>query len=103
MSEICNVCGLPKDLCICQTIAREQQQIVVRLETKRFRKKVTVLEGLAQSGVDLNSLAKKLKARFACGGQVTERREIVLQGDHRKFIKGVLAKDGFNPDTIKVE
>ena len=27
MAAICNVCGLPDELCICQEIAKEQQKV----------------------------------------------------------------------------
>ena len=103
MGEICPKCGLMKpDLCICETVAREQQEIVVRIEQKRFKKKVTVIEGLDKSGVDLNKLAKSLKGKLACGGTVSDRK-IMLQGDHRRKIKEVLAKEGFKPENIKIE
>ena len=103
MSEICKVCGLPKDLCVCDAIAKEQQQIIVRIEKKRFGKLMTIVEGLAGSGVDLNKLAKSLKARLACGGTVTDQKEILLQGDHRRSIRAALAKEGFTPESIKFE
>ena len=103
MAEICNVCGLPKDLCICEAVAREQQEIVVRTEKKRFGKLITVVEGLDRSGVDLNKLLKSLKSKLACGGTVSDKKEILLQGDHRRSIKSVLAKEGFKIENIKIE
>jgi len=29
MAEICPICGLPKDLCVCKQISQEQQRIVI--------------------------------------------------------------------------
>ncbi|NOX71808.1 MAG: stress response translation initiation inhibitor YciH, partial [Candidatus Micrarchaeota archaeon] len=29
MSEICPKCGLPKDLCVCTTIAKEEEKIKI--------------------------------------------------------------------------
>ena len=31
-------CGLPKELCVCETIAKETQNIIVTTELKRFKK-----------------------------------------------------------------
>ena len=103
MGEICPVCGLPKDLCICEAVAREQQDIVVRTEKKRFGKLITVVEGLDKSGVDLNKLLKSLKGKLACGGTVSDKKEILLQGDHRRKIRAILAKEGFKSENIKIE
>ncbi len=103
MAGICNVCGLPKDLCMCDTIAKEKQELVVSVEKKRFGKLMTVVSGLAQSGVDVQKLTKELKAKLACGGTITEKQDIELQGDHRKAIRSVLEKLGFSVDSIKIE
>ena len=31
MSEICPICGLPKELCMCEEIAREQQLSLIHI------------------------------------------------------------------------
>ena len=101
MSDICVTCGLPKDLCVCETIAKESQRIVVKTIKKKFGKKYTVIQGMNQTEIDLKDLAKKLKAKFACGG--TAKDGIVeLQGDHLRNIKAELVALGFAPDTIEV-
>jgi len=46
MAEICPVCGLPKDLCVCEEISKEQQRIRIRLETRKWGKKYTVIDGI---------------------------------------------------------
>ena len=46
MSEICTKCGLPKELCVCETIAKESQKIIVKLVKKKFNKISTVVEGI---------------------------------------------------------
>ena len=38
MPEICPKCGLPKELCVCETIAKEEQRIKVRSEKRKFGK-----------------------------------------------------------------
>ena len=44
MAVICNTCGLPEDLCACDDLAKDSTQIIIRLETRRFRKKGTMIE-----------------------------------------------------------
>ena len=102
MSEICVKCGLVKELCVCETIAKESQLIKIFLERKKFRKFSTIIEGIDQKEINLRDLAKKLKEQFACGGTVKEGN-IELQGDHKNKIKDILIKMGFSPDTIEVK
>ena len=102
MSTICTTCGLPKELCVCEAIARESQKITVILDKKKFGKQYTVISGINEHEVDLKDLAKKLKNKFACGGTAKEGK-IDLQGDHRKNAKEELIKLGFLADTIEVK
>jgi translation initiation factor 1 (eIF-1/SUI1) len=46
MAVICNTCGLPEDLCACGELEKDSTHIIIRLETRRFRKKGTMIEGL---------------------------------------------------------
>ena len=102
MSEICSKCGLVKELCVCETIAKESQLIKVFLERKKFKKVYTIIEGIDEKEIDLKDLAKKLKAQFACGGTAKEGR-IELQGDHKNKVKGILIKMGFSPESVEIE
>ena len=36
MAAICNVCGLPDELCICQEIAKEQQKATISTDRRRY-------------------------------------------------------------------
>ena len=58
MSEICPICGLPKDICVCEEVAKEQQQIVIRVVRRRYGKEVTIIEGIDGSEINLEELAK---------------------------------------------
>jgi len=100
MSEICTRCGLPKELCVCETIAKESQTIKVRLEKKKFGKVYTVIDGIDEKEINVRDLSKRLKSRLACGGTV-KRGKIELQGDHKQRIKEFLIEFGFPAETIE--
>jgi len=95
MAGICSVCGLPEELCMCEQIAKEQQKIRILTDTRRYGKIVTVVEGIDDTDIDLDDLARKLKTRCAAGGTAKEGR-IELQGDHKKKVKEVLEELGFS-------
>lgn len=101
MNEICQKCGLPKDLCVCETIAKEQQKIKVYTESKKFRKVYTIIEGIDKKQIDMKELTKKLKNKFACGG-TTKEGKIELQGDHKSKVMAILVEAGFAPETIEI-
>jgi translation initiation factor 1 len=100
MSDTCPKCGLPDELCVCEDMAREDQQIQVSLSERRFGKQMTVVEGF-DNDVDLGELETKLKKALACGGTHKDGK-IQLQGDHTRRIKDVLEDLGFDPNAIEV-
>ena len=100
MVGVCNQCGLPQDLCVCETIAREQQKITVTTEKRKFGKKYTIVKGISKEA-NIDDIVKKLKAKFACGG-TAKGGHIELQGDHKSRIKVVLVEIGFPEETIEV-
>jgi translation initiation factor 1 len=98
MAGICSVCGLPEELCICEQIAKEQQQIRITTDTRRYGKVVTVVEGIDSGDIDMEELARKLKTKCAAGGTYKEGK-IELQGDHKKKVKEALEELGFSVDS----
>lgn len=102
MAEICPICGLPKDLCVCQQISQEQQRIVIKLEKARFGKPVTVINGIIGNPRELKKLAQTLKNMCACGGTAKDNK-ILLQGDHRLKVKDYLVELGYKAENIEVE
>ncbi|HDM25146.1 MAG TPA: stress response translation initiation inhibitor YciH [Thermoplasmatales archaeon] len=100
MSDICEVCGLPKELCVCEELVREQQKITIKLDRRRYGKMMTLIEGLNPNEVDLHSLVSKLKSACACGGTVKDGI-IELQGDHRVKAKEILEKMGFRVESYE--
>ena len=101
MAEVCPDCGLPKELCVCETIAKESQKIIVSTVKKAFGKLNTVITGIDEKEINLKDLAKKLKSEFACGGTAKEGK-IELQGNHKQKIKKSLVRFGFAPETIEI-
>ena len=101
MSDICETCGLPKDLCVCEIIAKESQKIQISMIKKKFGKKYTIIAGIDEKEINLKDLIKKLKERFACGG-TAKGGVIELQGDHKHQVRDILISMGFAPDTIIV-
>ena len=99
MSDICPKCGLPKEICVCEEIAREQQNITVAVDKRRYGKMMTVVDGLNPHDLDLDSLISNLKSICACGGTIKEGK-IELQGDHRSKVKEALEKLGFIVEVI---
>jgi len=100
MVGVCNQCGLPEDLCVCEAIAREQQKITVTIEKRKFGKKYTVISGIEKEA-NINEIFKTLKSKFACGG-TAKTGQIELQGDHKSRMKAVLVDLGFAEETIEV-
>lgn len=98
---VCPKCGLPKELCVCQTIAKETQKIRVERVQKRYGKHMTVIRGIDTAKIDVKDLMKKLKSKLACGGTY-KNNEIELQGDHRGQVREILVKEGFPRDIIEV-
>jgi translation initiation factor 1 len=98
MAEICSVCGLPKELCMCEEIAREQQSVKIYTDSRRYGKTVTVIDGIDDNDIDINDLAKKLKNKCAAGGTAKDGK-IELQGDHKKKVKEALESMGFKTEV----
>ncbi len=102
MTDICPTCGLPQELCVCETIAKESQIIKVYIVRKKFGKKYTIIEGIDEKEIDLKGLTKKLKNMFACGG-TTKGGIIELQGEHVQRVRDNLMTLGFSAETIQVD
>src|SRR3989344_6062007 len=100
MSEVCATCGLPKELCVCETIAKEEQKITIKLVKRKFGKIMTIIEGIDEKEVNIKEVLKKLKSKFACGG-TAKKGVMELQGNHASKVKEELIKLGFLEDTIE--
>ena len=101
MVGVCNQCGLPQDLCVCETIAREQQKITVLVEKRKFGKKYTIITGINKEA-NVDEILKRLKTKLACGG-TAKNNQLELQGDHKARAKSILLELGFPEETIEVQ
>jgi translation initiation factor 1 len=99
MSEVCPNCGLPKELCVCETIAKESEKIRILEVKKRYGKISTLVQGMSRD-VDSKGVLKELKTRLACGGTLKDG-VIELQGRHRDKVKAILVRLGFKEDQIE--
>ena len=97
---VCSKCGLPEELCICESIAKESQKFKLSVAAKRFGKYVTIVKGIDSSRIDVKDLLKKLKSKLACGGTF-KNDTIELQGEHRQRVRELLIKEGFPPEMIE--
>lgn len=101
LPEVCPVCGLPKELCICKTMAKEEAKIKVYTVKRSFGKWVTIIEGIDEEA-NPKDLAKNLKTKLACGGTY-KNGKIELRGNHKSKLKKLLIDIGFPEEKIEVE
>jgi len=97
--DICPKCGLPKQACVCDEIAKSSQRIKISTVKRKFGKITTIVSGF-DKGIDIKDVAKTLKNELACGG-TTKGSEIELQGNHSKKVKPILITLGFDQDSIE--
>ena len=102
MIDICPVCGLNKDLCVCEDIAKEDQRIKVKIEKRKFGKISTLVEGISSKDIDIKEITRNLKSKLACGGTL-KNNVIELQGNHAEKVREELIKLGFKKETISIE
>lgn len=98
MEDICEKCGLPKNICTCSEMAKDSQKIKIDLTKRRFRKTVTIVSGFEDEKM-AKELGKELKKALACGG-TSKGTEIELQGEHKNKVKEFLLKNGFKEESI---
>ncbi len=94
------ITGLPRELGISEVLDKEgATKIKVYATKKKFRKLVTIIEGIDKS--QLQKTTKELKHKFACGG-TSKDGVIILQGNHKNKVKDVLKSLGFPVENIEV-
>ena len=72
------------------------------METRKWGRPMTIIEGIDDKSEDLGRLAQKLKSLCACGG-TAKKGQILLQGDQREKAKDSLTEIGFPTDNITIQ
>ena len=93
-----DVAGLPDELGLDEAFAQEQQQLTVRVESRRYGKPMTLVEGFdpdLTSERDLKDLASALKKAVGAGGTVTDGH-IEIQGEQTDRVREILAERGYS-------
>lgn len=85
-----------------EELDKDQVRIIIRVETRKFRKPTTLISGLPQARGELQKVSHELKKRLATGGSAKEG-QIILQGDHREAAKEILVKLGYSAPNIEVQ
>ena len=94
------ITGLPRDLGMADVLDKEgATKIKVYTTKKKFKKLVTIVEGIDKS--QLQQTTKQLKQRLACGGTAKEG-VVILQGNHKNKLKDILVKLGYPEDNIEI-
>ncbi|SRR5208283_390586 len=96
----CPKCGMLLDLCVCEILDKQgAAKIRVYSTKKKFKKLVTVVEGIDKAQIEQTT--KELKHKLACGG-TSKGGVIILQGDHKRRVSEVLKALGYPGESIEV-
>ena len=79
---------------------REEMNIVISKDIKKFNKPTTVVRGLEER-IGVQSIARELKMKLGTGGTY-KGGQIILQGDHRESVKNFLLAKGFKQESIEL-
>jgi translation initiation factor 1 len=85
---------------ILRELDQEEIHIVISKDIRRFRKIATVVKGLKDRR-EMESLTREMKTMVGTGGTCKEG-QIVLQGDHRDYVKNFLLQKGYNEKSVEV-
>jgi translation initiation factor 1 len=85
---------------ILKELDKEKTRIVISKDVRRFRKIATIVKGL-EDRKDIESITKEMKTKIGTGGTYKDD-QIILQGDHREYVKNFLLKKGYDERSIEI-
>ena len=88
----------PEPIKDASTIWIQEEPIICKYE-KRKGKPMTILEGYTGATSDFKTLTKEIKTKLSVGGSFKEDK-IIIQGDFRDKIMGMLTKKGFKVKRV---
>jgi translation initiation factor 1 len=95
--SLSDIAGLPDELGLDEAFAQDTQQLTVRVESRRYGKPTTIVDGfdpeLTDAG-DLQELASDLKKAVGAGGTVTDGH-VEVQGDQADRVRELLQERGY--------
>ncbi len=100
--DICAICSFPKDLCICDSLSADEQQIIISNSRRKWGRVVTVITFEGNIDANLKEILKGAKKKCASGGTV-RGNEIELQGEHKFKLKKFLIDLGFPEENILLQ
>jgi translation initiation factor 1 len=102
--EICSVCGLPNELCVCGDVEKESSHVSIKVERRKYGKYWAVIDGF-DSSTDLKSLLKIIKSKMATNGTVKNGSIEILFGktDKTKEVIDALISEGYSKDSIHIK
>jgi len=101
--EICDLCGLPKELCVCSDLSADEQEVVISNQTRKWGKVVTLISFKGKIDANLDDLLTKAKKKLGAGGTLRGSNTIEIRGDHRFRIKKFLIEQGYDKNKIRIE
>ena len=100
--DICPICSFPKELCICDSLSANEQQIIISNDRRKWGRIVTVVSFEGDFDANLKELLTKAKRICASGGTV-RNNEFELQGEHKLKMKKFLMDQGFPEENILIQ
>ena len=61
--KFCPICSFPEDLCICDNLSQDEQQIIITNERRKWGKIVTVLSSSEDFDLNLKEVLEKARKK----------------------------------------
>jgi len=101
--DICPVCGLPVELCVCDSLSADEQEIVISNDKRKWGKVVTLISFKGKTDANLDQILTKAKKKVGAGGTLRGSNTVELQGEHKFRMKKFLIDMGYDEDRIRIQ